>query len=203
VRVLVGAAQGPFRAVVESAPIGNGLPSFDIVFHSAALLDRLQDRGAPPCDVVLVDFDLPDCSGLKGLPLLRAAADATPIGVVMAGASLELAKRILSQGAQAVLPRTLSLDSLVGALTLIADGHVLAISEAGAPLDGHQHAALLSERELQVLSGICEGLQNKEIAHAFEIQEVTVKMHVRAIIRKLGARNRTQAAMIARDLGIC
>lgn len=60
----------------------------------------------------------------------------------------------------------------------------------------------LSDRELQVLQGICDGLQNKEIAHGFAIKEVTVKMHVRAIIRKLGAKNRTHAAMIARDFGL-
>ncbi len=64
----------------------------------------------------------------------------------------------------------------------------------------HAITSQLSDRELQVLAGICNGMQNKEIAHDFNVQEVTVKMHVRAIIRKLGARNRTHAAMLARDL---
>ena len=63
-------------------------------------------------------------------------------------------------------------------------------------------AQKLSDRELQVLAGVCKGLQNKEIAHDFNIKEVTVKMHVRAVIRKLDAKNRTHAAMIARDLGL-
>jgi two-component system nitrate/nitrite response regulator NarL len=50
-----------------------------------------------------------------------------------------------------------------------------------------------------VLRGICDGKSNKEIARDCSLQEVTVKMHVKTLSRKLGARNRTHAAMIARD----
>ena len=53
--------------------------------------------------------------------------------------------------------------------------------------------------EVDVLRGICEGKSNKEIARDHHLQEVTVKLHVKTLGRKLGARNRTHAAMIARD----
>ena len=57
----------------------------------------------------------------------------------------------------------------------------------------------LSPREQEVLRGICAGKSNKEIARDHALQEVTVKLHVKTMSRKLGARNRTHAAMIARD----
>ena len=60
----------------------------------------------------------------------------------------------------------------------------------------------LTPRELDVVRGLTEGKSNKEIARDFDIQEVTVKLHVKTLSRKLGARNRTHAAMLARDLGL-
>ena len=60
----------------------------------------------------------------------------------------------------------------------------------------------LTPRERDVLLGITEGKSNKEIARDLDIQEVTVKLHVKTLSRKLGARNRTHAAMLGRDLGL-
>lgn len=60
---------------------------------------------------------------------------------------------------------------------------------------------MLSQPERQVLQGLCESLSNKEIARRFEIREPTVKVHAQAVFRKIGARNRTHAAIIARENG--
>ena len=65
-----------------------------------------------------------------------------------------------------------------------------------------QALATLTRRETDVLRGICEGKSNKEIARDLDLQEVTVKLHVKTLSRKLGAKNRTHAAMIARDAGL-
>ena len=59
----------------------------------------------------------------------------------------------------------------------------------------------LSDREKQVLRGLMEAKSNKEIARDLELQEVTIKLHVKTLCRKLDAKNRTDAAMIARDAG--
>ncbi len=59
----------------------------------------------------------------------------------------------------------------------------------------------LSQREKQVLSGLCHGRSNKEIARELDLQEVTIKLHVRTLCKKLNAKNRTQAALIAKDAG--
>jgi DNA-binding NarL/FixJ family response regulator len=60
----------------------------------------------------------------------------------------------------------------------------------------------LTPRETDVLVGISEGKSNKEIARDLDIQEVTVKLHLKTMSRKLNARNRTHAAMLARDMGL-
>lgn len=60
---------------------------------------------------------------------------------------------------------------------------------------------VLTERERQVLQGLCESLSNKEIARHLDISEPTVKVHAQAVFRKIGARNRTHAAIIARENG--
>ncbi len=117
----------------------------------------------------------------------------------MTSGSLELAQRVIGTGAAGVLPRVTAPDALPHALALIAAQERVVVLDSVRMTSVNATAAQLSERELQVLRGLCNGLQNKEIAHAFAVQEVTVKMHVRAIIRKLNARNRTHAAMIARD----
>jgi two-component system nitrate/nitrite response regulator NarL len=63
--------------------------------------------------------------------------------------------------------------------------------------------AQLTPREMDVLRRLCRGLPNKEIARELDLQEVTVKLHVKTLCRKINAANRTQAAMIAKDAGLC
>lgn len=111
-------------------------------------------------------------------------------------------KQLFFAGSTAVVPSSIRAEQLASILAMIKSGMRVAVLHAKT--GPHRIAAVekLSDREMQVLNGICNGLQNKEIAHGFSIKEVTVKMHVRGIIRKLGARNRTHAAMIARDLGL-
>lgn len=60
----------------------------------------------------------------------------------------------------------------------------------------------LTRREFEVLQGLVDGLSNKEIGRRLELQEVTVKLHVKTLCRKLDARNRTNAAMIAKNAGL-
>lgn len=63
----------------------------------------------------------------------------------------------------------------------------------------HDPLSSLTRREIEVLHYLAQGLTNKEIARALDLQVVTVKLHVRGICRKLGAANRTQAALIAHE----
>jgi DNA-binding NarL/FixJ family response regulator len=62
--------------------------------------------------------------------------------------------------------------------------------------------AQLTARELDVLKRLCRGLANKEIARELDLQEVTVKLHIKTLYRKISAKNRTHAAMIAKEAGL-
>ena len=66
----------------------------------------------------------------------------------------------------------------------------------------HPLQDVLSAREMQVLSGLVRGLANKEIAREIKLQEVTIKLHVKTLCRKLEAKNRTHAAIIAKEAGL-
>lgn len=172
------------------------------VERDQAVLQRLKGGALP--DVMLLDFDLPGLRGMRGIESCRRFLQDRPLGVFLIGAPLELARRLMLAGADAVLPSALERNApaLSAAISLLSAGERFVVFPPDTTPERQHAPQELSDRELQVLQGLCDGLQNKEIAHAFGIKEVTVKMHVRAIIRKLGVRNRTQAALMARDLGI-
>ena len=71
-----------------------------------------------------------------------------------------------------------------------------------AEAEAHPLTSKLSARELEVLDGLCKGQSNKEIARDLDLQEVTIKLHVRTLCRKLDAKNRTQAALAAKEAGL-
>ena len=113
------------------------------------------------------------------------------------------------------LSKSISSQALIKALELVALGEGIFPSSILAQLGGsrempaqllleapeerplRQWASVLSDRETQILRGLIEGQSNKTIARAFDIMEATVKVHVKAILRKIGVQNRTQAAIWA------
>ncbi|MBP0483985.1 response regulator [Sagittula salina] len=152
-------------------------------------------------DLVLLDYNMPGMNGLEGLGRMREANDGRPVAILSGSATRDVADAALKSGAQGFIPKTLSARSLLTAARFMAAGEIY------APIDfmqkhGEEQGGSLTRRELEVLRGICEGKSNKEIARDLELQEVTVKLHVKTLSRKLEARNRTHAAMIARDRGL-
>ena len=102
-------------------------------------------------------------------------------------------------------PTAFTLKSLVNAVRFMLAGERYApITFMTQPDEEPAHPLrdVLTNREHRALDGVCRGLSNKEIAREMDVHEVTVKLHVKAIMRKLNARNRTQAAMFAREAGL-
>ncbi len=162
-------------------------------------IEIMQTSG--PFDLVVLDYTMPGMGGLDGLRKLLALPNSGAVAVMSGTASPDVARRALEAGAAGFLPKTLSPDTLLSAVQ-----HILA-GEVYRPLqflsqEAEALSVKLTPRERDVLNGICEGKSNKEIARDLGVQEVTIKLHVKTLSRKLDARNRTHAAMIGRDLDL-
>ncbi|WP_375261701.1 response regulator [Palleronia sp.] len=161
-------------------------------------------RGGASFSVILLDYNMPGMQGLAGLRELREHAPEARIAIISGTATPDVAHQARAAGASGFFPKTMTPSALVRAIRALAQG---AEYEADAflpsdPVATHPLAAQLSPRELEVLERLCKGLSNKEIARDLDIREPTVKLHVKTLYRKIGAANRTQAAMIAKQQGL-
>lgn len=151
-------------------------------------------------DIVLLDLKMP---GMVGLASVKSVIEkAAPAKVVLFTGMVDrhFLHSALELGCKGLIPKTMPLQSLNSVLQLINSGQVFVPMDAGTPgLDktGPDHD--LTEKELFVLRLAADGLTNKEIARDMGTNEVTIKMHMRSICKKLNARNRAHAAMISRE----
>lgn len=172
---------------------------FTVVELAANLKDAIEIvEKSEPFDLVFLDYDMPGMNGLEGLTKMLEATGNQPVALLSGTASHDVANKAIDAGAAGFIPKTLSTRSMITAAKFMAAGEIY------APIDvlKRQHEdndSPLSKRETEVIRGICEGKSNKEIARDLDLQEVTIKLHVKTLSRKLNARNRTHAAMIARD----
>ena len=157
-------------------------------------------------DLVMLDYNMPGMAGLNGLKRAIEESGGIPVALMSGIASRSVAEEALAFGAAGFLPKTLAAKTLINALRFMAMG------EKYAPIDfmtaddptvvPNPLAQKLSRRELQVLEGLSKGKSNKEIARDLDLQEPTIKLHVKTLYRKIGAANRTQAALIAKEEGL-
>lgn len=195
-RILVADDHDLVREMVSAYLAGEGLGEVTL----AADLDealRLVEQSAP-YDLVLLDYDMPGMQGLAGLRTMLAANAGKPVALISGAVSPEVAEEALEIGAAGFVPKTMGAKSLVAAVRLMASGESFAPLSL-IPRPKLPEESLLSPREFDVLRGVAAGRSNKEIARDLDLQEVTVKLHVKTMSRKLGAKNRTHAAMLARD----
>lgn len=158
-----------------------------------------------PFDVVLLDWSMPGMDGLDGLARAKELNFGSPVAILSGTATRTIAEQALAAGSAGFLPKTLAAKSLVHAVRFMAAGEQYAPIQFMTEREEetvHPLAEKLTKREMEVLAGLVDGRSNKEIGRTLDLQEVTVKLHVKTLCRKLEARNRTNAAMIAKDAGL-
>lgn len=154
-------------------------------------------------ELIILDLRMPGMNGLEGLARMRALRPNTPVVIMSGLARQQDISEALDAGAAGFFPKTLNGAALVSAVRLVLAGErfVPSTDHAAAadfePQLDSETTGTLTVREREVLDLLTKGLSNKEIARQLDLQEVTIKLHVRGICRKLGAKNRTQAALRA------
>ncbi len=163
----------------------------------------LAAREAP--DVILLDLRLPGRDGIAVLGELKASGSAARVLVLTSATEPAAASAALRAGAAGVLYKDVDPDALVRAIRSVHDGHLLLapgaagtlVRSAGLGASAFGGVDALTRREREVLAELAKGRSNREIARALGVSEKTVKAHVSAVLAKLGAQDRTQAALIA------
>ena len=181
----------------------------DAEIAEADSFDSLREalEAAPETDLVLLDLNMPGMQGFSGLAFLRAQFAAVPVAIISANEEPRSIRLALELGAVGYIAKSATPAEIRSALSALLAGE----SWTPAAIDLRRHAedsdgqlasglARLTPQQVRVLMMLSEGLANKQIAHALDVSEATVKAHVSAVLQKLGADNRTQAVILARRL---
>jgi DNA-binding NarL/FixJ family response regulator len=195
--------------------VKEGFPDADVVEAdgAASALEAVRDGAF---DLALVDVRMPDLDGLELLRALKVDHAEMPVIMLSTYDNAPYVKRALSDGASGYLLKDATPEDLAQAINVAMSGsgnvlsprviqnlfeeHEAAGRENGS--NGRRGEYSLTQREHDILALLAEGRSNREIAQRLYLSEKTVKAHLAAIFRKLGVTNRTQAAMMAVQMGV-
>ncbi len=172
-----------------------------------SLLQLAQDESAGAADLALIDLNMPGMNGVAGLRRLRELLPTLPMVVASGQEDAATIRAVLAAGAVGFIPKSERSDMLLNALRMVLAGGVYvplrSLGDAsGMASTARATAADLTPRQRDVLRALSRGQPNKLIARELGLTEGTVKIHIAAILRALQVRNRTEAVVRARELGI-
>ena len=197
-----------FREALRGA-VARVLP--DAQLREAENVDALYQlvEAEPDADLLLLDLNMPGAHGFSALVHLRALHPQLPIVVVSAREEPAVMRRALDHGAIGFIPKSADAKTLGEAISTVLEGDrwapPAALNAPATAPDEHDAAHRLRDltpQQFRVLQMLGSGLLNKQIAFDLGVSEATIKAHVTAILRKLGASNRTQAVLIAGRLAL-
>ena len=194
--------------------VKEGFPDADVVEaeSSAAALEVL--RASKAFDLALVDVRMPDLDGLELLRVVKGEWPDVPVIMLSTYENAPYVKRALADGAAGYLLKDATPEDLSQAINVAMSGSGNVLSprviqilfedqeSSNASSNGRRSEYSLTQRENDILALLAEGKSNREIAQSLFLSEKTVKAHLAAIFRKLGVTNRTQAAMMAVQMGV-
>lgn len=152
-------------------------------------------------DVTLMDLQMPDLNGIEAIVTIRHEQPQARIIVLTTYEGDVLARRALKAGASGYILKDLIRKELLDAIRAVHAGRRYIPQKIAAELAEHYAEDDLSEREIEVLRQVARGTSNKIIASHLSISEATVKAHLKNIMLKLGASDRTHAVNIATTRG--
>ena len=192
-----------FRAALLHA-LRERIPGAEVVeaASAAALNDALATR--PEADLVLLDLAMPGAHGFSELLNVRGEHPDVPVLMISSNDHPRVVRRAQQFGAAGFVPKSAPAAQIGDAVLQVLDGGrwFPALTAERSELDAELAArfAQLTPQQFRVLLSLADGLLNKQIAHQLGLAENTVKVHVTAILRKLGCHSRTQAAVLVKAL---
>jgi len=184
------------------AAIINSQPDMLLTSQAASGTEAIQQYREQRPDVVLMDLRLPDLSGIDAMISIRGEfPDARIIMLTTFEGDVEI-QRSLQAGARGYLLKSTPPNELVQAIRQVHAGKKRVPPDVAAQLAEHMSYESLTGREIEVLKQVAGGNRNRDIAERLFISEETVKVHIKHIMEKLGANDRTQAIAIAVRRGI-
>ena len=198
----------------DHALVRDGLKPFlceldpDTTVLDAANLDEAVKiaKASDELTLILLDLKMPGMNGSRGIELLHRIRPTVPVVILSGHVEREDVLAAVRAGASGYIPKTVSGPALVNALRLVLTGESylpssILLDSAAVPPTNASPLSTLSPREQEILGFLIEGQTNKEIARRLDLQEITIKIHLRTASRKIGAVNRAQAVRIAMSAG--
>ncbi len=184
------------------AMIVNSQADMTMVSQAAGGSEAIQKYREHKPDVTLMDLRLPDLSGIDAMIAIRAEfPDARIIMLTTFEGDVEI-QRALEAGARGYLLKNMPPSEIVQAIRQVHAGKKRVPPEVASQLAEHMASESLTAREVDVLKQLAGGNRNRDIGELLGISEETVKVHVKHLMDKLGASDRTQAIAIAVRRGI-
>lgn len=178
----------------------------DITFEEAGDFNTALDLNSEKdFDLILLDLKLPGVEGLSALLTLRSHTPSTPIVVISHIEDSATVQSALRCGASGFIPKSTSRELIAQAIQLVLSGGVFVpqqLLDYEEAEDTSNDVNSLTNRQSAVLELVLQGYSNKQIAYQLQISEWTVKSHMAAIFRALKVRNRVEAVLVAKQLGI-
>ena len=164
----------------------------------------------PDLDVILLDLRLPGVSGHEAISEFGRLRPTLPIIILSSSEDPADVRRALALGALGYMPKSGSRRALMSAIDLVLNGEIYVpallveslVGETPKTVSAGRHGVKLTDRQVEVLGMLSQGLANKVIAIKLNLSEKTVKIHVAAIFKEMNVINRTQAAAVGRQLGL-
>jgi DNA-binding NarL/FixJ family response regulator len=180
----------------------NNQPDMTLVASVATGADGIKSFNDLQPDVTLVDLRLPDLSGIEVIIAIRAQNPGARLIVLTTFEGDVEIQRALKAGASGYLLKNMPSKQIVDTVRAVHAGKRVIPPQIALHIAEHLAEDSLSPRELEVLGHVAEGNRNRDIAELLHISEETVKVHLKHVMEKLGASDRTQAVAIAIRRGI-